>query len=122
MSLSLAQLDRGDSVTSNESGEIIVGLVEKVTFFVDGEIVFILGAAVATILDGTLGSGVVAGDNALCDFALYKAFNLLVKMLDTCFNASEISFLSLSSGNNLSEESIFASLSAASKAFSITEF
>ena len=36
MSLSLARLDLGDSVTSNELRGMTVGLVEKVTFFVDG--------------------------------------------------------------------------------------
>ena len=67
---------------------------------------FTLGAVVAVVLDDTLGRSDLAGDNDLCDFALDKIFHLLVKMLDKCFNASEISFLSLNSGNNLSEERV----------------
>ena len=66
MSRSLARLALGDSVTSDESGGMTVEVGEKVTFFVDGEKVLTLGAAVVIALDGTLGRGAMVGDSGLC--------------------------------------------------------
>ena len=115
MSRSLARLALGDSVTSDESGGMTVEVGEKVTFFVDGEKVLTLGAAVVIALDGTLGRGAMVGDDACGDFAPDKAFNLRRKISAKDFNASDVSFLSLNRGSNLSEDSVLASLFAASK-------
>ena len=115
MSRSLVRLARGDLVTSDESGGMIVELGEKVTFFVDGEKVLTLGSAVVMALDGTLGRSSMAGDDTCCDFASDKAFNLRRKISDKDFNALDVSFLSLNRGSNFSEDSVLASLFAASK-------
>ena len=80
-----------------------------------GEDVLILGAAVVIVLEGTLGRSAEVGEDAWCDFVLANLFNLRRKMSDKDFSASDVSFLSLNRGSNLSEASVVASLFAASK-------